>query len=92
MFFVIFFFPIILNKNYVEKFLSHMKKKKIYCRDIIKVFIQQIIIKKSEKKDIQLLPYTEKIKNKVVALPIHSFMNSSEIEYLFRCVEIFLRT
>ena len=87
-----FFFPIILNKNYVEKFLSHMKKNKIYCRRYYKsVHTTNYYKKRVKKKDIQLLPYTEKIKNKVVALPIHSFMNSSEIEYLFRCVENFFK-
>ena len=50
--FLTIFFPIILNKNYVEKFLSHRKRIKYTVGDTTKVFIQQIIIKRESKKRI----------------------------------------
>ena len=48
--------------------------------------------KKIKKKDILLLPYTEKIKNKVVALPIHSFMKPKEIRHLFNSINNFFNS
>ncbi len=87
-----YFFPIILKKHSVKKFMKFMNKKKIFCRRYYKsVHTLDYYKKRITKKDLYLIPFTEKIKNKVVALPLHSEMKKKEIDYLFRSIKEFFK-
>ena len=87
-----YFFPIILKKHSVKKFMEFMNKKKIFCRRYYKsVHTLDYYKKKISSKDLNFIPYTEKIKNKIAALPLHSEMKKKEIDYLFRSVEQFFK-
>ena len=67
-----------------------MNKNKIFCRRYYKsVHTLDYYKKKITKSDLKLIPYTEKIKNKVVALPLHSEMKERELNYLFRKISKF---
>lgn len=87
-----YFFPIILKKHSVKKFMEFMNKKKIFCRRYYRsVHTLDYYKKKVNNKDLDYIPYTEKIKNKVVALPLHSEMKKKEIDYLFKSINKFFK-
>ena len=87
-----YFFPIILKKHPVKKFMEFMNKKKIFCRRYYRsVHTLDYYKRKVSNKDIDYIPYTEKIKNKVIALPIHSEMKKKEIDYLFKSINKFFK-
>ena len=85
-----FFFPIILKNKSSQQFINFMNKKKIYCRTYYKsvhtlTYYKKINLLKS-KSD---LSFTNKIKNKIIAIPLHSEMKNKQIGYLFKSVEQF---
>ena len=85
-----YFFPIILKRHSVKKFIIFMNKKKIFCRRYYKsVHTLDYYKKRITRKDLRLIPFTEKIKNKVIAIPLHSEMQEKEMNYLFDCVSKF---
>ena len=85
-----YFFPIILKRHSVKKFIIFMNKKKIFCRRYYKsVHTLDYYKKRITRKDLRLIPFTEKIKNKVIAIPLHSEMQEKEMNYLFDCVNKF---
>ena len=85
-----YFFPIILKRHSVKKFIIFMNKKKIFCRRYYKsVHTLDYYKKRITRKDLNFIPFTEKIKNKVIAIPLHSEMQEKEMNYLFDCVNKF---
>ena len=45
--------------------------------------------KKTSIKDSRKLSFTNKLNNKIIAIPLHSDMNNKHIEYLFKNIEKF---
>ncbi len=87
-----FFFPIILKKGTVPKFLSYMESKKIYCRRYYtSIHTTTFYRKRIKKKDIKAIPFTEYIKNKIVALPLHTDMKDNQINHLFSSIDNFFK-
>ena len=87
-----FFFPIILKSDSVAKFLKYMASKRIYCRRYYtSVHTTTYYKQKIEAKDLKRIPFTEKIKNKIVALPIHSEMTNDQINYFFKNIRNFFK-
>jgi len=87
-----YFFPILLKKHSAKKFISFMDKKKIFCRRYYNSVHTLTYYKKYlTKKNLKTIPFTEKIKNKIVALPLHSQMKNNEIKYLFNNIEKFFK-
>ena len=69
-----------------------MDKKKIFCRRYYKSIHTLTYYKKYlTKKNLKTIPFTEKIKNKIVALPLHSEMKKNDIKYLFNNIEKFFK-
>ncbi len=85
-----FFYPIILKKGSVIKFLKFMELKKIYCRRYYtSVHTTTYYKKRIRAQDLRLIPFTEKIKNKIVAIPLHSKMSNKQTSYLFKNINKF---
>ncbi len=54
------------------------------------MYILLLITKKKIKaQDLKRIPFTENIKNKIVALPIHSEMKNDQINYFFKNIRNF---
>ncbi len=87
-----FFFPIILKKRSVKSFIDFMNRKNIYCRRYYKsVHTLSYYKDKITKKELLQIPFTEKIKNQIVAIPLNTSMNKKEIKYLFKNINFFFK-
>lgn len=85
------YFPIIVNKK-ILKFQNYLKKNNISFRryytsthDLEFYKKNRYLTKKTNLK------FTEKIKNKIISLPLYSNMNSLEMNYLFNKIEKFYK-
>ena len=68
-----------------------MNRKNIYCRRYYKsVHTLSYYKDKITKKELLQIPFTEKIKNQIVAIPLNTSMNKKEIKYLFKNINFFL--
>ena len=85
-----FFYPIILKSSSSSNFINYMNKKKIFCRTYYRaVHTLSYYKKKTSIKDSRKLSFTNKLNNKIIAIPLHSDMNNKHIEYLFKNIEKF---
>jgi dTDP-4-amino-4,6-dideoxygalactose transaminase len=82
------YFPIILNEE-ASKFITHLKEYEISAR---RYYTSVHTLKYYKDKYQSLnLDCTNSIKDRIVALPIHSIMEQSEIDYLFSVIEKFFK-
>ena len=81
------YFPIIVNKE-VELFKRYLEKNQINFRKYYSAVHTLDYYKKQKMKNIGL-DYTNRIKDKVVALPIFSDMTKKEVNYFFNKIENF---
>ena len=85
-----FFYPIILKSSSSLNFIKFMNKKKIFCRTYYRaVHTLSYYKKKTSIKDSRKLSFTNKLNNKIIAIPLHSDMNDNHIEYLFKNIKKF---
>jgi dTDP-4-amino-4,6-dideoxygalactose transaminase len=78
------YFPIILNEE-ASSFVQFMEKKHISVRRYYTATHDLKFYKNKYKE--QDLSFTNQIKDRIVALPIHTIMDDEEINYLFSSVE-----
>lgn len=84
------YFPIIVNKN-LNKFKKYLKKSKINFRKYYTA-VHTLDYYKQRKITLNLgLEFTNKIKDKIVALPVFSDMSSKEINYIFKKINNFYK-
>jgi len=82
------YFPIILNEE-ATKFIEHLKDHDISAR---RYYTSVHTLKYYKDKYQSLhLDYTNSIKNRIVALPIHSIMEQSEIDHLFSVIDKYFK-
>ena len=85
------YFPILVNKN-IKKFKEHLIKSNISFRKYYSTVHNLEFYKKEKTTTIKLdLEFTNKIKNKVIALPIFSDMSIKEIKYIFSKINQFYK-
>ncbi len=77
------YFPIILNDD-ATPFIEHMKKHEISVRRYY-TCVHTLKLYKN-KYSTHNLSFTNSIKDRIVALPIHTIMEKEEIEHLFNTV------
>ena len=85
------YFPILVNKN-IKKFKEYLIKYNISFRKYYSTVHNLEFYKKEKTTIIKLdLEFTNKIKNKVIALPIFSDMSIKEIKYIFNKINQFYK-
>ena len=87
---------IIFFINYSQKGQSLnfkiMKLNIIYCRRYYtSVHTTTYYKKRIRAQDLRLIPFTEKIKNKIVAIPLHSKMSNKKTTYFFKNINKFFK-
>lgn len=84
------YYPIIIRKN-IKNFQIHLKKKNINYRKYYSC-VHTLDFYKNEKKFLNMgLEFTNKIKNKIIALPIFSDMSEKEMRYIFKTISQFYK-
>ena len=85
------YFPILVHKK-INKFKKHLQKSNISFRKYYTAVHSLDFYKKEKKITLNLdLKFTNKIKNKVIALPIFSDMTIKEINYIFGKINQFYK-
>lgn len=84
------YYPIVVNKN-IKKFKEYLTKNKINFRKYYTA-VHTLDYYKENKINLNLgLEFTNKIKDKIIALPIFSDMNDEEIAYIFKKISKFYK-
>ncbi len=85
------YFPILVNQKII-KFKEHLKKSNISFRKYYSAVHHLDFYKKEKKTSLKLnLEYTNKIKDKVIALPVFSDMTTKEVKYIFEKINQFYK-
>ena len=85
------YFPILVHKK-INKFKNHLQNSNISFRKYYTAVHSLDFYKKEKKITLNLdLKFTNKIKNKVIALPIFSDMTIKEINYIFGKINQFYK-
>ena len=82
------YFPIILNKK-ADSFVAHMSNNNITVRRYYTA-VHDLSFYRNKYSEIDL-SFTNSIKDRIVALPLHSIMSDDERGYLFKIVDNYLR-
>ena len=84
------YYPIIIKKN-IKNFKTHLKKNNINFRKYYSC-VHTLEFYKNEAKSLNLgLEFTNKIKDKIIALPIFSDMSEKEMRYIFKKISQFYK-
>tara|TARA_Y100000590_G_scaffold467202_1_gene645363 strand:- start:1164 stop:2321 length:1158 start_codon:yes stop_codon:yes gene_type:complete len=85
------YFPILVNRH-IKKFKEYLTKSNISFRKYYSTVHNLEFYKKEKTTTIKLdLEFTNKIKDKVIALPIFSDMSIKEIKYIFSKINQFYK-
>ncbi len=85
------YFPILVNRH-IKKFKEYLTKSNISFRKYYSTVHNLEFYKKEKKNTVKLdLEFTDKIKNKVIALPIFSDMSTKEVKYIFSKINQFYK-
>lgn len=85
------YFPILVNRH-IKKFKEYLTKSNISFRKYYSTVHDLEFYKKEKTTTIKLdLEFTNKIKDKVIALPIFSDMSIKEIKYIFSKINQFYK-
>ena len=85
------YFPILVHKK-INKFKNHLQNSNISFRKYYTAVHSLDFYKKEKKISLNLdLKFTNKIKNKVIALPVFSDMTIKEINYIFGKINQFYK-
>tara|TARA_B100000989_G_C19523186_1_gene465347 strand:- start:1712 stop:2869 length:1158 start_codon:yes stop_codon:yes gene_type:complete len=85
------YFPILVNQKII-KFKEYLKKSNISFRKYYSAVHCLDFYKKEKKASLKLnLEYTNRIKDKIIALPVFSDMSIKEIKYIFRKISLFYK-
>ena len=85
------YYPILVNRN-IKKFKKHLEKFNISFRKYYSAVHNLEFYRKEKKTTVKSdLAYTNKIKDKVIALPIFSDMSVKEIKYIFSKINQFYK-